>query len=72
MNENQKYIAYCLLQNEYLKRQGILQNESLENITHFFPEDWFLYKLDARINFIKKALKENKKLEDILIGAKHY
>ena len=72
MDENQKYITYCLLQNEYLKRQGISQNENLENIIPFFPEDWFSYKLDIRINFIVKALKENKKLEDILIETKHY
>lgn len=70
MENNTDYIAYLILQNEYLKQNGLqnLTNEQLLLVfPKYFPNNWQLeYSLDEKIRFISQAIKSKTNLHNII------
>lgn len=67
--ENKK-IAYLILQYKYYKSMGcenLSEEEILRKYPELFPEMWeLMYSTDQKIEYISKAIKENKSLVDIV------
>lgn len=63
VNNENKLVAYYIMQHKYLETLGLgdlSEDEILEKHSDIFPTDWFsLYELDDRINIISVALKKN-------------
>jgi hypothetical protein len=66
MNGDTKYIAYLLLENQYMKVNNIdtlPSNELLLVHKDFFPDDWGIsYGIDEKIKLLSTSLKEKKNL----------
>lgn len=68
--EENKQLAYLILQNKYLQlmeKDYKSESEILSELNEVFPEDWTIkYDIEKRIELLGKAIKEKRNVIEIV------